>query len=310
MQVYYTDQFVLPLPPGHSFPMARYRLLREAVQERRLVPPQDIRIPPAASDDQLRLVHTADYLSRVTCGTLTEAEQRRIGFPWSREMVERCRRSTGGTLAAARAALLDGIGINLAGGTHHAFADRGGGYCVFNDVAVSVRTLQSEGAIRRAVVLDCDVHHGDGTAEIFEGDDSVFTISLFAAKAFPARKPPGDLDFPLPPGTGDEPYLSALDQALQTIQGEGGFDILFYLAGADPYEGDRLGGLAVTKPALAERDRRVLSACRAWNLPVVITMAGGYADDVREIVAIQTETVALAADLFRSVSRPREESPR
>jgi len=298
MQVFYTDEFVLPLPEGHRFPMSRYRLLREAIQEQGIVSPDECHRPAPAANDELRLVHTTEYLGRVVDGTLAPDEQRRIGFPWTPQMVERSRRSVGGTISAARAALEEGIGINLAGGTHHAFADRGGGYCVFNDVAVAIRVLQREGAIRRAVVLDVDVHHGDGTAHIFSQDETVTTVSLYAQKAFPSRKPPGDLDFPLPPGTPDEVYLTALDRALTEIGHRGPFDILFYLAGADPYEGDLLGGLSVTMAGLAERDRRAFEACHDRKLPVAVSMAGGYARDVRDIVSIQVRTVALAREIL------------
>lgn len=298
MQVFYTDEFVLPLPEGHKFPMARYRLLREAIQDQGTVTPEECRRPEGATDEQLSLVHTPDYLGRVIGGTLTADEQRRIGFPWTSQMVERSRRSVGGTISAARAALADGVGINLAGGTHHAFPDRGGGYCVFNDVAVAIRVLQRSGEIARAVVLDVDVHHGDGTAAIFAEDASVLTVSLFAQKAFPSRKPPGDLDYPLASGTGDAEYLATLDRALDEIGRRGPFDILFYLAGADPYAGDLLGGLSLTMEGLAERDRRSFAACRDRKLPVAVSMAGGYARDVRDIVSIQARTVALAREIL------------
>lgn len=298
MQVFYTDQFVLPLPDGHRFPMRRYSLLRETLQEREIVPREQFHVPAAATDDQLRLVHTAAYVERVRTGTLSEDEQRRIGFPWSPQMVERSRRSVGATISAGRAALDERVAVNLAGGTHHAFTDRGSGYCVFNDVAVAIRVLQSEQRIRRCVVIDLDVHHGDGTAAIFADAPEVFTVSLFARKAFPSRKPPGSLDVPLEPGTGDAEYHAALDATLRVVGAEARFDILFYLAGADPFEKDLLGGLALTKEGLAERDRRVFQFARRQGLPVAISMAGGYARDVRDIVDIQARTVELAREIL------------
>jgi acetoin utilization deacetylase AcuC-like enzyme len=293
-RVFYTDEFVLPLPEGHRFPMARYRLLRERLIERGIVSLDDLAVPPAATDDELRLVHDAGYVARVTSGTLADDEQRRIGFPWSPKMVERSRRSVGATIAAARIALVDGLGINLAGGTHHAAVDRGGGYCVFNDVAVAIRVLQRDRALTRAVVIDADVHHGDGTASIFAGDPTVFTFSIHARKAYPSRKPPSSLDVALEPGADDATYLDALSNALARVAASGPFDMAFYLAGADPFAGDTLGGLALTKTGLAERDRRVLQVCRGLGWPIVITMAGGYAADINDIVDIQCETVRLA----------------
>lgn len=293
-RVFYTDEFVLPLPEGHRFPMARYRLLRERLQSTGVVSAEELAVPPAASDDELRLVHDAAYVHRVVTGTLSDDEQRRIGFPWSARMVERSRRSVGATIAAARVAWDGGVGVNLAGGTHHARIDRGAGYCVFNDVAVAIRVLQREGRLRTAVVIDCDVHHGDGTAAIFGGDSDVFTFSIHARKAFPSRKPPSRLDVALEPGADDAAYLTALDEALTVVERAGPFDMAFYLAGADPFLGDTLGGLAVTKAGLAQRDRRVFAVCRERHWPVTVTMAGGYAVDVGDIVDIQCETVRQA----------------
>jgi acetoin utilization deacetylase AcuC-like enzyme len=298
MHVYYTDEFVLPLPPGHRFPMERYRRLRMSIQSQGIVSSDDCHVPPAATDAELQLAHTADWVTRVRDGQTTEDEQRRIGFPWSPQMVERSRRSVGATIAAARCALTQGIGVNLAGGTHHASFGRGAGYCVFNDVAVAIRVLQTEQLIRRAAVIDCDVHHGDGTAEMFVGDDSVTTVSLFAEKAFPSRKPPGDIDVPFAPGTTDSIYLTALESALEQTVARGPFDLVFYLAGADPYEGDTLGGLALTKMGLQQRDRMVFETARRQNWPVAVSMAGGYAREIDDIVEIQANTVRLAGEIL------------
>lgn len=295
VRIFYTDHFELPLPEGHRFPMDKYRRLRHRVitAEQHLEDP--LLVPRPASDDQLQLCHTARYVQAVKQGTLSRAEIRRIGFPWSEKMVERSRRSTGATIAAGRAALVDGISVNLAGGTHHAFADAGEGYCVFNDAAVAARTLQSEGLIRRACVLDLDVHQGNGTAAILAGDDSVFTLSVHGVKNFPLRKRPGDLDISLPDGTGDEPYLATLHGALERVHRAGPFDLAIYLAGADPYEGDRLGRLALTKTGLARRDQSVIAWCQKRSLPLVIVMAGGYAPNVEDIVDIHAMTVQLAS---------------
>ncbi|HTP09765.1 MAG TPA: histone deacetylase, partial [Anaerolineae bacterium] len=216
MRIFKTDQFVLPLPEGHRFPVSKYALLRQRVEAARLVPPNDLIEAPAASDEEITRAHTAEYLRRVKNGELTEKELRRIGFPWSPQMVERSRRSSGATIAAARAALIDGAkcGVNLAGGTHHAFADRGEGFCVFNDAAIAARAVQAEGLAQRIVVIDCDVHQGNGTAKIFENDPSVFTFSIHGAKNFPFHKEASDLDVALPDGADDATYLAALHEAL------------------------------------------------------------------------------------------------
>jgi len=219
---------------------------------------------------------------------------RRVGFPWSPGLVERSCRSVGGTIAAGRAALQDGVAVTLAGGTHHAFGDRGEGYCVFNDVAVAVRALQASAGVRCAAVIDCDVHQGNGTATIFRDDPSVLTVDLYGAGNYPFEKVPADRDVPLADGTRDDEYLGRLDETLRRIPLPKGVDVVFYLAGADPFEGDRLGRLALSKAGLAERDRRVLAYCRSHGLPVAVTMAGGYATNIADTVDIQATTVALA----------------
>ncbi len=294
MKVFYSDRFELPLPRGHRFPMAKYRLLRIAVEESGLFSPSSLRVPAAATDEELLRVHTPAYVEGISRGTLDRQAMRRIGFPWSPELVERSRRSVGATLGAARSALDGGCGVNLAGGTHHAFADRGGGFCVFNDVAVGIRTLQAAGAIGRAVVIDCDVHQGDGTAAIFAGDPTVFTLSIHGRGNYPFRKQTSDLDVELDDGTGDAGYLRALDGALEALGGRERFDLAAFVAGADPYEGDRLGRLSLTAAGLAERDRRVLRWCRRRDLPTVVVMGGGYADNESEIAALHLATVRAA----------------
>lgn len=304
MKAFHSDHYTLALPPGHRFPRSKYRMLRERVEGRADV---DSIAADAAADAVLALVHAEPYLRGVIDGTLSAAEQRAIGLPWSEAMVERSRRSVGATIAAARTALLEGVAANLAGGTHHASATRGSGYCVFNDVAVATRLLQQEaaakgGAALRVAVVDLDVHQGDGTAAIFAGDASVFTLSLHGARNFPFRKASSDLDVGLPDGCGDADYLTALDGALDVLWREHAadpFGLAFYLAGADPHEGDRLGRLKLTAAGLLERDRRVLDGLRANRLPVALSMAGGYGHDLDVTVSIQAETVAAATDSWR-----------
>lgn len=302
MRIYYTDHFELPLSDGHRFPMDKYRRLRERVVTSEHHARDTLIVPPAASDDQLLLCHSRRYLQAVTSGTLSSAEVRRIGFPWSAKMVERSRRSTGATIAASRAAITDGIAVNLAGGTHHAMRDAGEGYCVFNDAAVAIRSLQSEGLIGRACVIDLDVHQGNGTAQILSENQvpdpgrSTFTLSIHGRKNFPLRKMPSDLDVALQDGTSDQEYLRALDSALQQVGNAGPFDLAIYLAGADPFVHDRLGRLALTKKGLRDRDQMVIRWCQSQPIPVAIAMAGGYAEDVNDIVDIHASTVHLASD--------------
>ncbi len=296
MKVFKTDHFLLPLPEGHRFPVSKYALLRQRV-EAELVPPANLIEAPCASDEEIMRVHTADYLRRVQNGELTEKELRRIGFPWSPQMVERSRRSSGATIAAARAAVSEGLAVNLAGGTHHAFADRGEGYCVFNDAAIAARAVQAEGLAQRVIVIDCDVHQGNGTAKIFENDPSVFTFSIHGAKNFPFHKEASDLDVALIDDADDAIYLAALCEALPVALERAQADLAIYLAGADPYLDDAFGRMKLTKPGLWERDLFVLESCRALNLPVAVTMAGGYAKNPEDVADIHFQTVKLAAGL-------------
>jgi len=299
MRIYYSDRFVLPLPPNHRFPMAKYSLLRERVSEAALVSPHALQEPAAADDEVITRAHEPGYLSRVQHGALSDPEIRRIGFPWSPQMVERSRRSAGATLAAARAALEEGCGVNLAGGTHHAFRDRGEGYCVFNDAAIAARAMQAEGRAQRVAIIDCDVHQGNGTASILAGDDSVFTFSIHGAKNFPFRKEVSDLDIELPDGTGDGAYLAALEHGLTETLDRSRPDFAVYLAGADPWMDDRLGRLALTKRGLRERDRLVLETLKGAGIPVAVAMAGGYGRVIADTVDIHFQTVRTAAQLFR-----------
>lgn len=297
MKVYYCHQFVLPLPPGHRFPMDKYRLLYERVVQANRGQ-FELVVPPPASEEQLVLAHDADYVQRVIRGALSEREIRELGFPWSEALVERSCRSNGATIAACRAALEDGAAASLAGGTHHAHRDRAQGYCVFNDSAVASRTLQHEGSVRRVLITDCDVHQGNGTAAIFRGDPTVFTLSIHGEDNFPKRKEQSDIDIALPDGTRDEAYLHALERALSEALALAKPDLVIYLAGADPYAGDRLGRLALTKEGLAARDTLVYEHCSKRELPVAVTMGGGYANRVDDIVDIHYQSVTLAAELL------------
>jgi acetoin utilization deacetylase AcuC-like enzyme len=299
MKIFYSDHFTLPLPPGHRFPMEKYTRLRQRVVSAGWSAEVELCVPEAASDEELSLAHDPEYVRRVARGELTEKEIRRIGFPWSPGMVERSRRSVGATLSACRMALEEGISANLAGGTHHAYAGHGEGYCVFNDVAVGARVMQTEKRINKVVILDCDVHQGNGTASIFAGDESVFTFSIHGAKNFPFHKEPSDLDVALPDGTTDEPYLEALDNGLALALASAQAELAIYLAGADPFEGDRLGRLALSKAGLAERDRRVLARCKEAGLPIAVTMSGGYAKNIDDIVDIHTSTMHIALQMFQ-----------
>lgn len=298
MKVFYSDHFVLPLPEGHRFPMAKYSMLRERVAAAGICGPGELQTPRPVTDVEILRAHAPGYLERVVAGSLTDKEIRRIGFPWSERMVERSRRASGGTVGACLAALQEGFAANLAGGTHHALSDRGEGYCVFNDSAIAARTVQAAGLVERVLVIDTDVHQGNGTAEILRGDGTVFTFSIHGAKNFPFHKEESDLDVPLPDGAGDVEFLSALERGLETSLGEADADLAIYLAGADPFEGDRLGRLAVTKDGLAERDRMVLGACRDRGIPVAVTMAGGYARNVEDTVDVHLQSVKRAADLL------------
>ena len=302
MKLFYADHFVLPLPAGHRFPMEKYRRLRETLMASGVFAPEDFCVPPAVDDTTLLRAHDPAYLARVVAGTLDAAEQRRIGFPWSAAMVERSRRSAGATVAACRSALSDGIGCsaNLAGGTHHAGRDYGSGFCVFNDAAVAALAMRAEGLARRIAIVDCDVHQGDGTAHILGEDADTWTLSLHGEKNFPFRKMRSHRDIGLPDGAGDAHYLCALDDALHEVFTDFHPELVIYLAGADPFEGDRLGRLALSREGLAQRDDKVFEACQYHRVPLAIAMAGGYAHDIGDTVAIHAHTLLGAARRFRS----------
>lgn len=271
--------------------MAKYQLLREAVLREGLVPPERLHDPQRVSLEDVLRVHTPAYVAHIVDGTLPYAEQRRIGLPWSEAFVERAFRVVQGTIEASEAALEHGVAMNLAGGTHHAFPDRGEGFCTFNDVAVAVRRLQSLGRVRRVAIVDLDVHQGNGTHGCFAGDPDVYTFSMHGAKNFPFHKVPGTLDVELEDGTGDDHYLALLTEHLPRVLTEARPDLVVYLSGADPHEGDRLGRLTLTFEGLLARDRYVVGLCREVGIPVCATMSGGYGRDVRDTVAVHLNTV-------------------
>ncbi len=300
MYAFYYDNQPLSLPPGHRFPAGKYALLRQWVTEQGIVAPDKIVAAPQVTRLQLQRAHDEAYIERMDSGQMSDVEMRRIGLPWSPHLVTRVHHMVGGTVAAARRALRDGAAVNLGGGTHHACYDHGQGYCVYNDVIVAARTMQSEGRIRRALVVDCDVHQGNGTAEIAGEDSSIYTFSIHGEKNFPFRKIASNLDVGLPDGTGDDAYLTALDNALETAFGSSRPDMVFYLAGADPHVDDRLGRLSLTMAGLARRDEQLLARCRRFGLPVAVVMAGGYGRRIEDTVAIYGQTVAAAARAISS----------
>jgi acetoin utilization deacetylase AcuC-like enzyme len=298
MKAFYTDHFVLPLPEKHRFPMAKYRMVREQISH---LPDLTLLEAPSVSDTDLLLVHDPSYLNAVVSGTLTPQAEREIGFPWTPGMVERSRRSVGATVAAARLAISEGTSTNLAGGTHHAYRDKGSGFCVFNDAVVAARVMQRDHHIERVAIIDLDVHQGNGTASIVRQDPSIFSLSLHGEKNFPFRKEPSDLDVGLPDGCNDAQYLEALDQALLALRQRFTPDLIIYLAGADPHEADRLGRLNLTFAGLAARDQRVFEFARDCRVGLAITMAGGYGTDINNTVRVHVQTIEQALAHWHSL---------
>lgn len=302
VHVFYADHFILPLPAGHRFPMAKYGRLRERLAAE--LPAVRLGQALPASNGELALVHSPAYIQAIEQGSLPAAAQREIGFPWSPAMAERARRSVGATIQACRAAMAgEGLAANIAGGTHHAYADKGSGFCVFNDAAVAARLMQAEHGRSargreplRVAIIDLDVHQGNGTARIFAHDDTVFTLSLHGQKNFPFRKEPSDLDVELPDGCRDAEYLEALEQALDELDRRFSPGLLIYLAGADPHEGDRLGRLKLSFDGLEARDRRVMDWAWQRRLPLAFAMAGGYGTDMEATVQVQVNTYRVALD--------------
>jgi acetoin utilization deacetylase AcuC-like enzyme len=297
MRVSYTPRYYANIGEGHVFPIKKFELVRDRLLREGTLSPADIIEPQPASIADVLLVHTDDYITRLRAGALDARELRRLGLPWSKALVRRSFLAAGGTLNAARWALEDGIGSNLAGGTHHAFPDRGEGFCVLNDVAIAVRVLLRDRLIERASIVDCDVHQGNGTATIFETEARVFTFSMHGAKNYPLFKARSSLDLELPDKTTDEAYLEALAAHLPRVFDHAP-DIIFYLGGADPYAGDRLGRLSLSMAGLRARDEYVLSACRARRVPVVTVMSGGYAAEINDTVEIHCNTIRAARALF------------
>ena len=290
MFVAYTPRYYADIGEGHVFPIRKFELVRDQLLREGTLRPAEIVEPQPAAINDVLLVHTEDYITRLRAGCLTPRELRRLGLPWSKALVRRSFLAAGGTLNAARWALTEGVGSNLAGGTHHAFPDHGEGFCVLNDVAIAIRVLRRDRLIERAAIVDCDVHQGNGTAAIFEGDESVFTFSMHGAKNYPLFKARSTLDVELADGTADEAYMALLAENLPRIFDHAP-DIVFYLGGADPFVGDKLGRLALTIAGLAARDTYVLSECRARHIPVVTVMSGGYALDIKDTVEIHCNTI-------------------
>ena len=294
MKICYSDRYLIPLIPTHPFPMQKYRLVRDRLLEENSITHWHLIEPNLASDEDILLVHANDYWLRCKNGNLTPAEIRRIGFPWSERLVQRSQASVQGTIIAAKNALRDGIASNLAGGTHHAFPDHGEGYCVLNDIASATRVLQREGLAKKIAVIDCDVHQGNGTAAIFFNDENVFTFSMHGENNFPLRKEKSTIDVNLPEGIGDDEYLNLLHSYLPKILNDFKPDFVFYQAGVDPHERDRLGKLKLTLDGLKLRDEFVIQSCRERNIPVVTTMGGGYGKDISDTVEAHCNTVRVA----------------
>ena len=295
MKFSYHPSYQIALPPGHPFPMSKYSLLRDRLLAEGVLLPDDVLQPEPLDTGTLALVHTREYLAKLASSRLTAAEQRRLGLPWSEALWRRSRLASAGTLLAARAALQDGLAGNLAGGTHHAFADHGEGFCVLNDVAIAVRKLQAEGAIDRAAIIDLDVHQGNGTAAIFEDDEAVFTFSMHGERNYPLAKMRSNVDVPLKDGLGDAEYLESLQRHLPAVLEAAGADMVFYLAGVDVAAGDRYGKLALTEEGIRQRERRVIEAVRGRSLPLAIVLAGGYA-------STRGRTAELHAHVFREAA--------
>jgi len=298
MKLFYTDVFVLPLPAGHHFPMEKYSRLRNKIVDSGIAGDKSFYVPHAATDDEITAAHDPLYLSRFLNGSLNSKELRRLGLPWTNQLIERSRRSCGATIDACEEAIKNGLGINLAGGTHHAYRDYGEGYCVFNDSAVAAKIMVSSQKVKRVIIVDCDVHQGNGTASILNDDENIFTFSIHGRKNYPHDKEISDLDVPLEDGTSDTAYLEMFSKGFLQAFDASKFDLVIYLAGADPYFDDKFGRLSLTKEGLLERDRFVFEYCRKSGIPVAVSMAGGYAKVVEDTVDIHYQTVKNAVDML------------
>jgi acetoin utilization deacetylase AcuC-like enzyme len=297
MQVFYTPRYYAEIGAGHVFPIRKFELVRERLLAEGTLQPAEIIEPSPAPLEDVLLVHTEDYVSRLCNGQLTTKEMRRLGLPWSESLVRRSFYAAGGTLAATHAALAEGYSSNLAGGTHHSFADRGEGFCVLNDVAIAIRAMRARHRLRRAAIVDCDVHQGNGTATIFAGDTETFTFSMHGANNYPLFKALSTLDIELPDGTQDAEYLNTLARHLPAVFAHKP-DIVFYLAGADPFAKDKLGRLALSIDGLRERDAYVLRACYEREVPVVTVMSGGYGKDINDTIEIHCNTIRMVKEVF------------
>src|SRR6185369_1902817 len=297
MQVFYTPRYYAEIGQAHIFPIRKFELVRNQLLAEGTLRPDEIVEPSPASLEDVLLVHTEDYVSRLCNGQLTPKEIRRLGLPWSESLVRRSFYAVGGTLAASAVSLTNGYSSNLAGGTHHSFAERGEGFCVLNDVAIAIRAMRARKLIQRAAIVDCDVHQGNGTATIFAGDADTFTFSMHGANNYPLFKAQSTLDVELPDGTGDAAYLETLATHLPRVF-QSDPEIVFYLAGADPYRGDKLGRLALTIDGLRERDAYVLRECFEREVPIVTVMSGGYGKDINDTIEIHCNTIRMVKEVF------------
>jgi acetoin utilization deacetylase AcuC-like enzyme len=301
-KIFYSPYYYADIGEGHVFPIKKFELVRDKLLNEGTISPEEIVEPQPAGIEDVLLVHTEDYIARLRNGTLTRQEIRRLGLPWSKSLVRRSFLATSGTINAARHAMGNGVASNLAGGTHHAFPDRGEGFCVLNDVAVAIRVLQKENLAQKFLIVDCDVHQGNGTAFIFKTDESVFTFSMHGEKNYPLFKETSNVDIELPDGTGDREYLEILHESLPRIFLHNP-DIVFYLGGADPYENDKLGRLKITMEGLRIRDETVLEFARDRQIPVVTVMSGGYAADINDTVEIHCNTIRAVKHVFKPQNR-------
>lgn len=299
MKIFYTPRYYAEIGAGHVFPIRKFELVRNKLLAEGTLQSRELVEPDPASVEDVRLVHTEDYISRLCKGSLTPKEIRRLGLPWSESLVRRSFYAVGGTLAATRVSLAEGYSSNLAGGTHHSFPDRGEGFCVLNDVAIAIRAMQTRKLIRRAAIVDCDVHQGNGTATIFSGATDTFTFSIHGANNYPLFKAQSSLDVELPDGTSDDEYLESLSHHLPTVFAHEP-DIVFYLAGADPYAGDKLGRLALSIEGLRARDEFVLRECYEREVPLVTVMSGGYGKDINDTIEIHCNTIRMVKEVFEN----------
>jgi acetoin utilization deacetylase AcuC-like enzyme len=302
LKLFYTDSFVLPLPENHRFPMSKYALLRQKLLQEAVVTEVELHVPPAATDSQLLRVHAPEYLEKLMTGNLSRQEILKIGFPWSPQLVERSRRSSGATIQACYTALNEGFSANLAGGTHHAFYDRGEGFCLFNDSVVAARELQASGKVERVLIVDTDVHQGNGTAALVREDPTIFSFSIHGARNYPIRKEISDLDIPLEDNAGDQEFLDKLDRGLIQSMAASKPDLVIYLSGADAFHEDKLGRLKLSHAGLSERDRMIYDRIKVHGLPVVVTMGGGYANHVEDTVQIHFQSIMQGKQMLQGSS--------